>query len=414
MNKLVIFLILNIFVSTSNLFSQTTGIGINSTGAPANSKALLDIDVRGMNQKAGLLLPRMNTADRNNIPTPIPESLLIYNTDTHCFEAYYNGIWVAWGCLSDCKVLESPKESTSLSYYTEIVWNWDTVSGATGYKWNTVDDYSTSISVFPSSNTTFNQSGLTCNTTYKLYLWAYNSCGNSSTSILIRNTSICPSSCYGITKVIDIDGNTYDTVSISTQCWMKEDLKTSRYKDGTAIPNVTDNTTWANLSSGAYCNYNNDSNNANTYGFLYNWFAVNDSRKLCPLGWHVPSHDEWTTLERALCSSGSCVTDFPYDIITLGFRGTDEGGKLKETGITLWFSPNTGATNSSGFTALPNGSRYLSAGLFVSLGTNGNWWSSTEYNGSQAWFRTLLYNTSNIYRFTYVKGYGFSVRCLKD
>lgn len=137
--------------------------------------------------------------------------------------------------------------------------------------------------------------------------------------------------------VTDYDGNVYQTVLIGDQCWMMENLKVTHYRNGDPIPHVTDGVTWGNLTSGAYCNYNNDEGNVATYGRLYNWYAVDDSRNIAPAGWHVPSDAEWQTLVDYL--GGDAVA----------------GGKMKEAGTTHWASPNTGATNESGFTALPGG-----------------------------------------------------------
>ncbi len=194
--------------------------------------------------------------------------------------------------------------------------------------------------------------------------------------------------------VTDLDGNVYHTVTIGTQVWMVENLKTTKYNDGTAIPLVTDGTAWSTLSTPAYCWYNNDdATYKNTYGALYNWFTVNNG-KLCPTGWHVPTDAEWGTL------------------ITYLGDTTLAGGKLKEAGTVHWASPNTGANNSTGFTALPGGSRYNN-GLFYLNGKYGWWWSSTESSSSDAWHQYMQYNTSLIYRTAGSKIIGFSVRCIK-
>jgi uncharacterized protein (TIGR02145 family) len=201
-----------------------------------------------------------------------------------------------------------------------------------------------------------------------------------------------PNITYG--SITDIDGNTYKTVTIGTQTWMAENLKVTKYNDGIAIPNVTDNTAWRELTTGALCDYDNTPSNSETYGKLYNWHAVNTG-KLCPTGWHVPSDAEWTEL-----------TDY------LG--GTsDAGGKLKETGTTHWNSPNTGATNETGFTALPGGYRSYD-GTFLNFGIYGYWWSATENLTSNAWGRTMSYRVSSVYRNSNDKELGFSVRCLRD
>jgi len=198
----------------------------------------------------------------------------------------------------------------------------------------------------------------------------------------------------GIT-VTDIDGNGYHTVTIGTQVWMVENLKTTKYNDGTAIPLVTDGTEWSGLSTPAYCWYNNDAATyKSTYGALYNWFAVNTG-KLCPAGWHVPTDAEWATLVAYLGDS------------------TTVGGKLKETGTAHWVSPNTGASNSSGFTALPGGSRY-SNGSFYLNGKYGWYLSSTESSTTDEWHMYMQYNSSQIFRTAGSKVLGFSVRCIKD
>ncbi len=201
-----------------------------------------------------------------------------------------------------------------------------------------------------------------------------------------------PNITYG--SITDIDGNTYKTVTIGTQTWMAENLKVTKYNDGIAIPNVTDNTAWRELTTGALCDYDNTPSNSETYGKLYNWHAVNTG-KLCPTGWHVPSDAEWTEL-----------TDY------LG--GTsDAGGKLKETGTTHWNSPNTGATNETGFTALPGGYRDLD-GTFHDFGYYGHWWSAPEGNAVNAWTRAMIYNYSDVLRGSNDMELGFSVRCLRD
>jgi uncharacterized protein (TIGR02145 family) len=209
--------------------------------------------------------------------------------------------------------------------------------------------------------------------------------------------------------VTDIDGYVYHTVTIGTQVWMVENLKVTHYRNGDPIPNVTNATEWSNLSTGAYCNYNNGTDIAYAYGRLYNWYAVNDSRKIAPTGWRVPTDDDWKELEMYLGMSQS-------EADATGWRGTDEGGQMKEAGTSHWDSPNTGATNSSGFSALPAGVRYTD-GYFNSLFSYVYFWSATENGSGDAWYRHLYYYHSGVYRYDnddYGKGYGFSVRCLRD
>ena len=191
----------------------------------------------------------------------------------------------------------------------------------------------------------------------------------------------------------DIDGNVYRTITIGTQTWMAENLKVTKYRNGNAIPNVTDGDEWYNLTTGAYCDYENTPSNSAVYGKLYNWFAVADSRNIAPTGWHVPSDTEWTTLTTFL--GGEDVA----------------GGKLKEKGTAHWLSPNEGATNETGFSALPGGNYF--GGSFIYLGSNGSWWSSTA-NTSDAWYRGMVYDNGEVYRSSSSQTNGFSVRCVRD
>jgi len=209
------------------------------------------------------------------------------------------------------------------------------------------------------------------------------------------------------TVVTDIDGNTYNTIKIGNQWWMVENLKVTHYRNGDAIPNVASNTEWSNLSTGAYCTYDNNESNAVVYGRLYNWYAVDDSRNIAPAGWHVPTDDEWKELEMYLGMSQSEADDSQW-------RGTNEGGKLKEAGYAHWNSPNTGATNESGFTALPGGYRDFFNGYYSNMGLNATFWSSTEGGINDAWFRRLHCTHSEVDRFSFSKRHGFSVRCVMD
>jgi len=201
--------------------------------------------------------------------------------------------------------------------------------------------------------------------------------------------------------VTDVDGNIYKTVKIGSQWWMAENLKVTHYRNGDLLPNYTDSLMWSNTLNGARCYYNNDSIvYASVYGALYNWYAINDSRQISPLGWHVPSDAEW--------------------IILLNYLGglNIASGKMKETGTSHWQSPNSGANNSSGFTALPGGGRVNQLQqdfYFIYLGLSCDFWSSTENEAQFAsgfdmsfYDETVGYSTGN--KFTY----GASIRCIKD
>jgi uncharacterized protein (TIGR02145 family) len=234
-----------------------------------------------------------------------------------------------------------------------------------------------------------NITGLSDGTTYFVRAYATNSAGTS----------------YGeeysfISSITDFEGNVYETVLIGTQVWMKENLKTTKYRYGLQIPNITNLTQWASASTGAYCWYDNDqASYKDTYGALYNWFTVSTGN-LCPIGWHVPIDPEWTTL-----------------ITYLGGE-TVAGGKLKETGIAHWASPNTGATDEKGFKALPGACRFTGTLLdpdgFAGIGSGGIWWSASEFDAATAWASCIVFNESKIFKANLAKNVGNSVRCIKN
>lgn len=199
-----------------------------------------------------------------------------------------------------------------------------------------------------------------------------------------------PSITYG--TMTDQDGNTYKTVTIGSQTWMAENLKVIKFRNGDAIPNVS-SLIGDSITSAAYCNYDNNPDNS-THGRLYNWYAATDSPNVCPYGWHIPSDSEWTTL--------------------INYLGEEvAGGKMKEAGLTHWSSPNTGADNSSGFTAIPLGARY-GQDLYFGLGMSTGYWSSTEVDSTDAWHRSLSSNYEKVGRYFSKKSFGISVRCIKD
>jgi len=204
----------------------------------------------------------------------------------------------------------------------------------------------------------------------------------------------------------------FPSVTIGTQIWSTSNLDVTTYRDGTPIPQVTDPSQWANLTTGAWCYYNNDPANRTNYGKLYNWYAVagihdNDpntpNKVLAPTGWHIPTDAEWSTLINYLDQTANGGQNIP----------NVAGGKMKSAGTTLWVSPNTGATNISGFTGLPGGT-FGGNNTFYGINTNGNWWSSSEINGSDAWYRYINYDNTNAARHFANKTFGHSVRCVRD
>jgi|ERR1035437_108367 uncharacterized protein (TIGR02145 family) len=199
----------------------------------------------------------------------------------------------------------------------------------------------------------------------------------------------------------DGNGNVYTSIIVGTQTWLEKDLKATKFNDGSDIQLVTDGEAWASLSTPGYCWYNNDVDTyKDIYGVIYNGYsvnpAINGGKNVCPTGWHVPKDTEWTTLAAYL--GGESVA----------------GGKLKETGTIHWLSPNTGATNEIGFTALPGGFRH-SDGTFKNIRNNSYLWSTTECAINNAWFKYMTYNSSSVsgYCDGYVR-HGFYVRCLKN
>ena len=203
---------------------------------------------------------------------------------------------------------------------------------------------------------------------------------------------------YG--TMTDQEGNAYKTIAIGSQVWMAENLRTSTYRNGDVITTNLTNTEWQNTSSGAWSYHSNSESNECPYGKLYNWYACVDSRQVCPVGWHLPSDAEWTTL-----------TDYVGGISVAG-------GKMKtvgtyDTSTGLWFSPNEGGDNSSGFSGVPGGAR-AAIGQYNGLTQFGSWWSSTPVSATRAWRHTLDFWTVAAGRLDADKRVGFSVRCLRD
>jgi uncharacterized protein (TIGR02145 family) len=243
---------------------------------------------------------------------------------------------------------------------------------------------STGTGTFTSSIT-----GLTALTQYYVRAYAMNDAG------LGYGDTVSFTTLSSANTVTDIDGNVYQTVTIGTQVWMAENLRVTHYRNGNSIPNVTDTTAWQALASGAYCDYNNDTATVATYGRLYNWYAVNDSLNIAPAGWHVASDAEWDTL-----------------VVYLGGEAV-AGGKMKEAGTTHWQSPNTGATNESGFSALPGGFCDPFGGFNLE-GSYAYLWSSTESYSGSARFLFLSFDFSEAHRSNLNLHFGFSVRCVRD
>jgi uncharacterized protein (TIGR02145 family) len=426
----LIYLLITVHCSlfTFLCFSQ---VGINNYGNPADNSAMLDIS----STLQGLLISRMTTTQRNAIALPA-RSLLIFNITTNCFEAYVNGSWYSVSCPSPCTNPEAPVSGINSPSQTQIVWNWNSVIAATGYKWSTTNNYNFANDI--GINTSYIQSGLSCNTPYSLYVYAYNSCGNSIALTLLQVTSACDQifGCGGYTTMTDSrDNQIYNIVEIGTQCWMAQNLNYGTYEDATtsSIPQT---------SGDKYC-YDNLTSNCDIYGAIYEWAnlmngslgcngkgagqtACNDPvQGLCPIGWHIPSHYEWCLLEQTVCTlpvaENNCDTWYPYDETTITQvnwpYGTSDGAKLKSTTGWQYGCPTCTGTNISGFSALGAGNTWLNGSnkSFSSVGIDCYFWTTTENSAKYgAWCHNLYYGNPWVVRIPEGKSYGMSVRCLKD
>lgn len=207
--------------------------------------------------------------------------------------------------------------------------------------------------------------------------------------------------------VEDVDGNRYTSVVIGGQEWLRENLKTTRYQDGTLIANVTDAEQWVSTDAPAYAWYDNDSSKKETFAALYNWRAVGSRDDLCPCGWRVATDEDWKTLEAYLGMEASQIEG-------TGMRGAAEGAKLKQTGTQLWDSPNEGATDAFGFAAVPSGRR-TDKGVFLGLNRGGTIWTGTDTSPASAYYRHFTSRSTLIGRNPAgVKIMGLAVRCIKD
>jgi uncharacterized protein (TIGR02145 family) len=323
------------------------------------------------------------------------------------FENYLNGFLSLTG-LKPASFAKQATNITPISATLNGIVNANDLPTVVTFEYGTSTSYGNTVTASPENvsghtNTSIsaNISGLITGTQYHFRVKAVNSQGTSYSANM-------PLSKFD--PVTDIDGNVYKTVSIGTQQWMAENLRVTKYRDGTIIPYINDPGEWILSTSGAYCAiYPNDTTKVKTFGRLYNYYAVTDNRKLCPAGWHVPSDAEWTTLTDFLINNG------------YGFQGsgTDIAKSLAATSgwTTYWTAGTPGNdqinNNSSGFTALPGGVRNI-VGAFSSIGMVGLWWSLTPDKDTGGWFRGINFNYTDVGRSYNPKTIGFSVRCLRD
>jgi len=397
--------ICTLFFATA--LNAQVGVGVPSE----NIHPSAELEVKSTTK--GFLPPRMTMAERDAIVTPAA-GLLIYQTDGDENNTTTNttipGI-IPVGCTS-IAVNTGPTNLISgpgLYYYDGTSWK-NVVGpqgekgiqgfqgiqgetgavGAQGIKGDKGDQgpVGTGISSGTSKNQLMYWNGSA---------WVTLNPGTNGQVLTVSDGDLIWTLIEGYGKPItDIDGNVYRTVIIGNQQWMAENLKVSQYNDGTDIPNIQALAEWSGLTTGAWAYYENNESKYAKYGKLYNWYAVSpDNKNVCPTGWHVPNHAEWTVL-----------------IDYLGGQNV-AGGKMKEVGTTSWNFPNTGAANTSLFTGLPGGGRYAN-GNYGSIDNGGYWWSSSEDAAGNAWYRTLNSYSGLVGGYDFNKRSGLSVRCLRD
>jgi uncharacterized protein (TIGR02145 family) len=388
-----IFFLLTFLLMTVDAHCQ---VAINTDGTGPHHSAILDVK----SVSKGLLPPRMTSEERNAIVTPA-DGLIVFCTD--CGPAGTGSVSVfmagAWYLLGACLEPLTPSSGNHVALVNLIVWNWNSVTGASGYKWNTLKDYSSAIDM--GLATTKTETGLAPNTAYTRYVWAYNACGNSA-PVTLNQATTSSSSC-GQPMMDSRDGKIYNTVLIGAQCWMAANLNA-----GVKIAGTTDQTNNGIVEK--YC-YLNDEANCNVYGGLYRWNEMMDyttssnsnpseRQGICPTGWHVPSDDEWSQLETFVEPTALC------------HASTVAGCKVREAGTSHWASPNSCASNLTGFTALPAG--HEDFGSFSGLNTFAKLWTSLDYYEDGALCRFLEYNTPGLTTGYASKSNASSLRCVMD
>jgi uncharacterized protein (TIGR02145 family) len=316
-------------------------------------------------------------------------------------------------CKKDDTSTTSPAPGTTTNSASWVGRKWAVLKGQVNgknqlttvtFQYDTTTSYTHSVSPDPDTTTqgknisfTYTLINLKPKTKYHYRINAINPSGTGNGADVVFTTgdtvnlgvNFNPDLTYD--SIYDVEGNKYRTIQIGTQTWMAENLRSTKLNDDTEIPFVLDVNKWSDLTTPGYCWFNSDSV---SWGALYNWYTVNTGL-LCPQGWHVPGDEEWTVL-----------TDY------LGGKN-DAGGKLKETGTGKWYTPNTGATNESGFTAIPTGYRHSNGG-FNSLSRYAYFWTSTEWSETGAWYRDVYFGYISVDRSNSNKRSGLTVRCIKD
>lgn len=410
-------LVIGLYTGLVSMPLNAQNIGINTTGALPNTKAMLDVDVSASTTKMGLLVPRMTTADRNSIVAPIPESLLIYNLTTQCFEAWNQaaGVWVTFGCIG-CTIPSPSTANAPIGAGTNsFTASWTLVSGATAYLLDvsTSSTFATFVSGFNGLNagasTASTVGSLTCSATYYYRVRATNACG---TSINSNTVTVLTSACATATAG-----------ACGTQVFATTNLNA-----GTMIAGNLNQTN--NSTPEKWC-YNDVPANCATHGGLYQWdemmnytasincdpCGAGGRQGLCPAGYHVPTDLEWSRYEYCLESSIAPTAGTSLAVFqgVTGTRGTNTtagpGAKMKATAAN---TPAWNGTNTSGFTAQPGGWNNFGTPVFADFGGYAYLWSATETAPGTAWSRFLESGNSYSARNNNPGFNGFSVRCLQD
>jgi uncharacterized protein (TIGR02145 family) len=375
MKKSILFLLFTFIVTST--YSQSTIITPGGTNE--------SINIKGAN--SGIVSSGITTVERDAIINP-KEGHLIYNKSLKCFE-FYNGSY--WFNLCDNDDLKATKSIFTVETSGLQVSFKNSSQKALSYFW-TFGNGQTSTLANPIIN--YPDVG-----TYTVTLTATNSIGSNSSSqtfTITNSTNI----------LIDIDGNSYNTVTLGTNKWMKENLKTTKYSNGDLIPNPN-SSAWSGITSAAWCYYDNNASNNAVYGKLYNFYVVEDTKNVCPTGWHVPTDAEWKALEMYL---GMTQTQADAEL----WRGTNQGSILSGT-ASLWQAgnlKNNAQFGTSGFNAIPAGFRYIS-GVYGYLGLASFFWTSTNTDTSNANVRNLDWEHSDVLRYNDFKTGGRSIRCVK-
>jgi len=375
MKKTILVLLFTFIVFST--YSQSTLITPGGTNE--------SINIKGVN--SGIVYSGITTGERDAIINP-KEGHLIYNKTTKCFELYNGSYWFNLCENDDLKATKSlfTVETSGLQVSFK-----NSSQKALSYFW-TFGNGQTSTLANPVIN--YPDVG-----TYTVTLTATNSIGSNSSSQTFTVTN-------STNILTDIDGNSYNTVTLGTNKWMKENLKTTKYSNGDLIPNPN-SSAWSGITSAAWCYYDNNASNNAVYGKLYNFFVVEDTKNVCPTGWHVPTDAEWKALEMYLG-----MTQIQADAEL--WRGTNQGSILSGT-ASLWQAgilKSNAQFGTSGFNAIPAGFRYIS-GVFGYLGTASFFWTSTVTDGSNSVVRNLYFENTDVLRYSDFKTGGRSIRCVK-